>query len=475
MALFNKYSFHDDIGNIYYGTGSTVRSGRWMLEIFNRIKLHLNFYYSIPVFYGFLVIFLIAVINVLLVKFFSVKNVYFCIFFSGVTVSFPTICSLFGYMFTSFYYTLGILMAVFGAYLLCSHKRWYINIIAVILMGSSLGVYQANAGIYISFILLYMIKDTYENQKNVKFFCKYSLYYISCIVCSLLFYLCVNKFALHIFHVTLTDYAGISTMGNISPSQYLQRIFTTYRIFVLPTHYNEIDVIYSSKSIFIYWLILCITGVLTFVLITKQWKGNKLHAIELSILILFLPLAINFSYIIAYGTYSLMQYSHIFFYVYFFWLISKTDLAIPKKNILKTIATVCIFSLTLVFCRTANTHYLAAELKQQRAISYFTTLAANIKSTENYKDEYPVVFINEERNDLSFNEQSSFEFIYYLPYRFSVVNNYSWKEFVKVWTGYDPVILEDDDFKDLPEIKNMPSYPDYGSIKVIDETVVVKF
>ena len=61
MALFNKYSFNDDIKNIYYGTGDTVSSGRWMLEIFNRIKLHLNFYYSIPVFYGFLTIFLIFI------------------------------------------------------------------------------------------------------------------------------------------------------------------------------------------------------------------------------------------------------------------------------------------------------------------------------------------------------------------------------------------------------------------------------
>ncbi|MBQ7521760.1 MAG: glucosyltransferase domain-containing protein, partial [Clostridia bacterium] len=112
-------------------------------------------------------------INVLIVNVFYVKNVYFCIFFSGITICFPTICSLFCYMFTSFNYTLGMSMAVFGAWLLCRYKHWYTNIIAVILIGSSLGVYQANAGIYVSFILLYMIKDTYENQKNSKKAVKY--------------------------------------------------------------------------------------------------------------------------------------------------------------------------------------------------------------------------------------------------------------------------------------------------------------
>ena len=62
-----------------------------------------------------------------------------------------------------------------------------------------------------------------------------------------------------------------------------------------------------------------------------------------------------------------------------------------------------------------------------------------------------------------------------MPYGWSIVNSYNWTLFVKVWTGYDPVIIEEDEFKDLPEVKMMSSYPDNGSIKVIDETVVVKF
>ncbi len=476
VALFNKYSFYDDIGNIYDGIGSTISSGRWLLAFFHFLKLRFNFYYSIPAFYGFLVIFLIAVINVLLVYSFSIKNAYFCVFLSGLTICFPTVCSMFFYIFTAFYYVIGIFMSIFGAWLLCRNKHWYTRVIAVILMGSSLGIYQANAGIYISFILLYMIKDTYENQRDMKSFCKYTLQYIFCIICSLLFYFTVNKVVLNITNTTLTEYKGIANVDNIPLTDYLYRIAYAYKLFIFPNYHTES--IYPNKSIFIYWLILCITVILTLVLIIKKWKENKLYAIELLLLTSFVPLVINFAYVIteAGDVYALMQYSHIFLYVYFSWLVTRNDIDIDGKYVIRTVATICIFLLAFIYCRNDNTRYLNAELKQQRAISYITTLVANIKATENYKDEYPVTFVNSENmHDLSFHERDDINCITYIPDSWNIVSGTSWIEFAKVWTGYNPVVLEENKFKDLPEVKNMPYYPDDGSIKVIDKTVVVKF
>ncbi len=46
---------------------------------------------------------------------------------------------------------------------------------------------------------------------------------------------------------------------------------------------------------------------------------------------------------------------------------------------------------------------------------------------------------------------------------------------MKNWCGYDPVTLDETEFLERDEIKQMPCYPDYGSIRVIDETVVIKF
>ncbi|MBR1777795.1 MAG: hypothetical protein IJ752_04330 [Alphaproteobacteria bacterium] len=56
-----------------------------------------------------------------------------------------------------------------------------------------------------------------------------------------------------------------------------------------------------------------------------------------------------------------------------------------------------------------------------------------------------------------------------------LVNDYMWKEFVSNWCAYSPDFARSEDFENLPEVQEIPHYPDYASIKVIRNTVVVKF
>ena len=45
--------------------------------------------------------------------------------------------------------------------------------------------------------------------------------------------------------------------------------------------------------------------------------------------------------------------------------------------------------------------------------------------------------------------------------------------------GFDPVVRNSDEdetyFNNHPEVKAMPVYPEAGSVKVIDDTIVIKF
>ena len=66
----------------------------------------------------------------------------------------------------------------------------------------------------------------------------------------------------------------------------------------------------------------------------------------------------------------------------------------------------------------------------------------------------------------------------YLPYSKDVngyVNDYTWIKFMKQWTGYSPTVIDAAAFAEIDEVKQMPSYPDDGSIAIINDTVVVKF
>lgn len=57
-----------------------------------------------------------------------------------------------------------------------------------------------------------------------------------------------------------------------------------------------------------------------------------------------------------------------------------------------------------------------------------------------------------------------------------LVNNYAWRAFVERHCGYAPEEIWDrEKYEKMDEVRQMPSYPDKGSIKVISDTAVIKF
>ena len=66
-----------------------------------------------------------------------------------------------------------------------------------------------------------------------------------------------------------------------------------------------------------------------------------------------------------------------------------------------------------------------------------------------------------------------FNNIYLHPYRYnSLINGDKWDYFMKSWCGYAPEQGKlNDVISYLEEIKQMPCYPDDGSIKIIDNNI----
>ena len=322
----------------------------------------------------------------------------------------------------------------------------------------------------------------YDTKYTVKHFLTKCMYYMGAVILSVVLYFLINKVFLTVLHLSLSDYMGISDMGNDGILVYLQRIPYAYQIFFFPSVYNHADTVLFLNSIHLYRAILLFIFIFTGIILLKKFRENIVQALQIGVAVLFLPLGINFSYVITVpkSVYTLMIYSQIILYLYLVWLIEQVNVKIKKKYILQSIALLCTLALVFVFGKIANMCYLVADIKQQRTISYFTSLVADIKAVDNYRDEYPVVFINEyDKKDLSFEEMYQSQWITLKPYHLTMndmTDFHAWNRFMTLWTGYKPIeAANQDDFKDLPEVKAMPSYPDYGSIKVINKTVVVKF
>ena len=69
MGLFNKFSHHDDVA-ILFDMGTTVSSGRWMLQVLTwmETKFYGTVSTSLPLFNGILSLFLVGMVGGLLVR-----------------------------------------------------------------------------------------------------------------------------------------------------------------------------------------------------------------------------------------------------------------------------------------------------------------------------------------------------------------------------------------------------------------------
>ncbi len=482
MGLFNKYSFHDDAMN--YGVGATYTLGRWMLDILGRLECFIygDGHYSLPAFNGFLAIFFIALSACILINMLEIKSEFLCAFLACLMVCFPVITSTFGYAFTLHFYMLALLLGLLGAYFICKGSNWYSLLLGIILAGFSVGIYQAYMPVTLTIILFYLIKCALNDDDTLILIKKILSAAISCVL-FMAVYLVGNKIYLKIFDAELSDYMGISSMGKNSLSEYIARAIDAYKQFFNPSTeagYN----MYPGRLLFLYKAAILIALIMCVISFVRIFKNKRINAVIFAVLVACIPLSVNFIFVMTNRSevHSLMVYSQLLPFLFCGWMVEKTSIdKMLVKNTISIITTILAVLTLVLYSRVDNKCYLKAEFAQQEAISYFTTLVTQIKETDGYTDEMQVAFVNGYNitdATLQSGDAGAMSDIGYAAYSADVrgyVNDWNWINFMRQWTGFSPVIADAVPYYENDEVSAMPSYPDKGSIKVIDNVIVVKF
>lgn len=479
MGLFNKYSFHDDVTHLF-GVGATYSSGRWMLDILSQWEIALfgDGHFSMPVMNGFSAITFIAVAACFMVAMLDIKSQVLCAFVGGIMVVFPVVTGIFGYMFTLPYYVLAMLVGVMGAYCFCRMRTWR-KAIGIVLMGVSVGIYQAFVPVTLCTLLFYVISELEKGDDEPRQAAKKIVAAGLSAATFMVIYFGLNKILLTKNNVQLSSYQGINRMGTESLSEYTARVIHAYREFFVPTAGTKYYM-YQSNIRNVYTIVVLSGIAMALLAVAKAFKKSRANACMLGGVLLLVPLACNFIFVIASPSdvHALMVYGQVMPFILFACLLDRLTFKTRKiERMIKGGLAIMLILLNIMYCRFDNECYLKAEFTQQKAISYFTTLITQIKCTDGYMDEMPVSFINENISDLSIYEMANLSHIQIAPYwgMNDYVNDYVWIEFMKKWCGYSPNIIDGADVMDNEEVKGMPSYPDQGSIKVIENRVVVKF
>lgn len=474
----------DDIYILFKGYGGGIISGRWALEYLGNLvnwKWQLGSF-NLSVFDGTLTLLLLSMSACIILELFDLQHHKLGILFAAVFMVYPTCSATFLFMFTAAYYGLSCFLAVLAAYYIKT-QNFLCGIFAVGCIAVSTGIYQAYFPVTVTLCLLVVIEYFLKQNADFRAGIKKAIYYFLMLCLGLASYLVILNNRLGHFGKELAAYQGLDSMGQLELQEIPDLIVKCYSRFLrLPMEvYHSINTLEITRKCIMAVFVLClIAGV--FAVIRQRGFLNR---IMLVLAVILLPIAVNLIEIIcSKGTiYELMVYPTVFVFLLpiLFWKRIHVNGNIQQLlNRISGFVLAAILILSVLgYSWHANWNYVALDYMNRETTSYYTTLVTRIKSAEGYRDEYPVLFAGAPAfQDEQFNNPySAFPEFYFECNPRNLLNVYSWKEALTAYTGFHfmtPANEENEKIFASEEYQEMNRYPDDGSIKVIDDIIVIK-
>lgn len=199
---------HFDTLNNFYSDQNVIGSGRWFLSI----ACAMSSFFDLPWIDGVFSLIFIACTVMLLVKILEVENPIIIVLMSGITVTFPGITETFFYEYTADGYMLAMLMVTMAAYISIKKSGIMSWMIPVILIACTCGTYQAYISYGILLIIVYYLLKILENKENKSQIYKEIVKQIIIYIVGLLSYVILWKVLLILENTKPSRYQGIDSM-----------------------------------------------------------------------------------------------------------------------------------------------------------------------------------------------------------------------------------------------------------------------
>lgn len=457
---------HDSTWNMY-SDQNMIGSGRWFLSI----ACGFSSYFDLPWINGLFSLIFIALTAVIIVEIFNIDKPFSCILIAGILVTFPSVTTTFFYEFTADGYMLAMLLSAIAVYITTLEKRKKLfSVISVILLCLSCGIYQA----YISFALMIVVCDfiikLIDEKLDNKECLKYIGKYMTIFAIALLLYYVVWKVLMKIQGVTPTDYQGINSAGkfNIDLPATILGIIRSFVGFLVE---EGIGAIYSILNIV---FVICLLVAIISVIISKKVFKRKIHLCLLLLSFCAMPFCICCLSFISSGViyYAIMFQSFSVIYILLIIVVEKY-LNLKIKNIVAVLLSAIIFNFSIM----ANEAYYMMELSNKSNYALGVKLATRVEQ-EMTSEDMKVAFIGKTSIATETIEENKIKIFHLLDmelYGGALPNQII--NYMEGVLGVDYNWVSDELKKDLSEneeVKNMPLWPLKGSVKVIDDIVVVK-
>lgn len=487
--FFNKLPNFDEMGSINGYLGIATPSGRWALP-FAGI---LNGPFSSPAINGFLCALFLIASTFIISDTLQIKSKLSTLCMGCVLISFPTITSSLTFMFTSFAYMLSLFLEVLAVWLAVSDIALFPKfqaanpkafqclkfLISACLMATGLGIYQAYYQVACTVILIYGMQSLLSDdlrlvwKKALKLFCL--------LIVSMGIYLIMAKVGCFFSGKEMSVTYGAGSVPELLAN--LPHALTRcYRDFA-SVFYSDFRGISHNLVVRLLITVSFLIGICLYeALLLKRHKNLLLG----NILLLLFPIAlevIGFT-MVSRGMDTLTVYSYALILVFPFAMLSLCDFKVNPRilNFLYSCIMISSLLLTWQYAILANNVYTTMDLAKLEASSYYTTMVTQIKSLDHYSAELPLCLLGTNSEDETLYDLSAY-------YKGDVrgqmtcnryINMYSRHYFLSVFLGYDPQVINWQDFIPAADqqtcltLQEMPCYPAAGSIAIINDTIIVK-
>lgn len=477
FMLSNKLPNHDDIQSLL-SKGVTYELGRWGLELIKYIFPN----YSMPWLNGIIMLILIALSACFVSKILKIDSKLKQCLIGSIMITYTSITCTLAYMFTANAYGISILLAILCVYFAQKDKNKINIAISIICLVLSIGIYQAYISITITLFMIILIKDCINKDKKIKDILKQALKFILIMIISLIIYLVITKVCNLITNTNLSNYQGVSSIGNISIISILKGIINSY--LAIPRMIFR-DFYGISAGIILkigYAIVVIISGIYAILHFKEILKIDIKKFIIYTLLILMLPIGMNIMYILNSNIeiHSLMQYGNFLLLLIPFVLeynLKKGKLLTYTKNIIVITLILMIFK----YITYANECYLKLKLSYENTYSFYTSLVTRIENIQGFDENTKVALIGNYKGEMLNDNSKYFEELDDFTGIFSnteLINAYSKENFIKYYIGVDLNYATEEEIEkisSLEEFINMDIYPYDNSIKKIDNIIVVKF
>lgn len=353
-----------------------------------------------------------------------------------------------------------------------------------------LGFYQAYLSVTIVLVIIYSIIELIHGKHYLKVI-KDGLFAIVIIAIGFIIYMILVKACCVITGIGLNEnsYNSLSNLWE-SEEPLFKKIVTAYKhviwTFVAPTY---APITKYSKSIFmpniynfqlyvrtIANVALAFLDIISLVVVLSGKKIKNSNKLLILLLVIVLPIGMDISYIGSAVSHDLMHYSYWLFYL-LSWLLVKNFISQEKIKRYCRIVAISISVFIICNVQTSNFVYVKKEILKDSTLSTMTRVLYKIEDIDEYDNNTYVAFIGNIDVQKEITGTHMIDEITGVDSNSQITYQGTYKRYFKNILQYDINVCDDSEIETLKEheaVKEMPVFPEKGSIKLVDGIIVVK-